>query len=1135
MQEAKPESPSLQLTIIDPLGLPHTVNVAPTDLLGEVKAAFLEFAPTSYFTECNFELSGQPLDLYQTMMELQVPAGATLNMKIEAYNDRRVRVHVERLKAVLKLPPPCLSYMIDTEGQSEEQLQLPTDPKVPPFSGEEFLPDPSKLPSATSLLHPYRVEDEVWTPVKCLNYLIYSANTPTGRRALQGDVCYLETQLLEGDILYITAHTGGFYLNNSKADPSGLFSFQPEPCDPSYNSPTLVGLLEQVSPLFKSNFHQLLHTSSEWESLRHVKSMAEVTPWVHEEQQFDSDPRIESTMDWNEALQQSKSLPGTTFLQRIQRDKQLAQVYNEFLEAAVIGAKSVIAGSLIALNPVDKRFQQVYVHNNIFFSFTEDQEYRQETGSEACATHVSASHDIRAINILNSMDIEGLHTIATATVDYRGYRVLCQSILPGILSQTPETCAKYGSMDDGQTINSDPGFHALVSAVAERLHLSPSVLVDKAGQTHTLAAGYDLKGMIGSDQRKYLLENARITPRDANKQGPEFALCLLRPELIEHFQQLHRRTQIDIKIEQLREEKKAAFPDDSEKAKITVEEIKEVIAAAPQFLFNPNVFTNANFANSVAEEEAKVRDLSSFLVSVQIPMTAKVLCSEQNWWPRLGTSLVDVLHQFGVNARYLGAVAKAIISPEFRYVKWQCEVTAVARAAKHVLNRYLRETPDHLLAAVITHLLNCVFSLPKRSEEREEGKKKRKRKAKVPVSEETLPKYPLFTRNKEEIWAEIASFTLSHFDLQVPSKLDDWEAVRFPSFRTFLLREICLQLGLQLSPSSLVEKFTTDSISGLMHRVKAPEIKSVESKWLYEAALRAMSEKNNQLAMELLMQSAGVQESIAGPVHRDIANCYQHISGIYTAEGDLQHAIMYQHRAIVLSERTLGLDHPLVAQEYVAFAHIYQAAGRPDRACRHLIRACELFAINGCEHCIDAINCLSSLAMLYADNSRNDLAVVVLGRMLELFTGMLGDNHMRVADCCEVTAVQYKCLNDYDKAVTCETKALQIFQRLLPADDPRIKTAQTLLEAFLKQSGDLQGETRKETRTVKAGKTDRNAMLRQRLHLRKMQAKLNLPRGQLQATPQFLQELSSQFTPEQLEEEKTRLLIEEIKQKNARR
>ena len=1130
MQDSKSESSLLHLTVTDPLGVPHTVTISAYDMLGELKVSFLEFAPTSYFTECGFYLGEQRLDLFQLLVDMQVTDGATLTMRIENYNEYSVKLHAERLKSILKLPPPGVSFVIDAEEQVEEHVQLPSNIVIPTVTPEDFLPDPSKLPNPTSLLHPYKIEDDIWSPISCLHYLCFSPfNPPTGHRMLLGDISYLEAQTLEGDIVHITAQPTGFYLNATRSDPSGVLELNPEPADQPHHSKTLVELFQSLSPLFKDRFHQLIHSASDWESLRRVKAQSEVLPWVYEEQQIVLEMKLDTVMDWNEAMQQTKALPTTNFLQRIQRDKQMANVYHEFVEAAVAGARAAIAGAFQPLNPTEPKSQHAFVYNNIFFSFTCDREYRQDLSLEACASHVSVSHDIRAITFLNALDIPELHTIPTVVVDYRGYRVLCQAIFPGILNQAPEISARYGSLDDGKTIKTDPEFHSLITNMAEKLHLSPSELTDKDGQTHLIAGGYDLKGMLGSDKRKYILENARITPRDANKQGPEFALCLLRPELVEHFQQIHKKMEIDRKIEELREEKKKKFPEDQESGKLTVEEIKDVITSAPNFYFNPNVFTNAQFSSPPTSQEAQVVSLSSFLVNVQIPIVIRTLCSDENCWPRLGVSLVDVLHQFGVNVRYLGALAKAIVSPEYRFVKWQCEVTAVARSVKHVLNRYIRDTPEHLLSAVITHLLNCVFTLPKQhSEENKEGKKKRKKKTKKAVSK---PNHPFLHLKSDEIWAEIVLFTQNHFDFLIPSKIEDWEAVKIPSFRTFFLREICLQTGIQLSPSALVDKFTTESISGVTQRVKVPEIRSVESRWLYDAAMRAISEKNHQLAIELLMQSAGVQENVSGAIHRDIANCYQHISGAYLTNGDVVHAVMYHHRAIVIAERALGFDHPLVAQMYANFAQIYQAAGRPDRACRHLIRGCELFALNGCEHSIDSVNCLSTLAMLYAENAMHEMAILVSCRMMEVFESVLGDMHMQVGDCCEVIAYQYKSLNDYRKAVEYEARALLIFQKNLQPEDPRIKTAQGLLEAFSKQGSEMQEDRGKETRTTNAAKTDRSAVLRQRLHLRKMQAKMNLPRGHLLASSQFLQDL----TPQQIEEEKIRLLIEEIKQKNARR
>ena len=42
--------------------------------------------------------------------------------------------------------------------------------------------------------------------------------------------------------------------------------------------------------------------------------------------------------------------------------------------------------------------------------------------------------DLRGISLYQSLDTEGLHTLGTVIVDYRGYRVVGQSIISGILS-----------------------------------------------------------------------------------------------------------------------------------------------------------------------------------------------------------------------------------------------------------------------------------------------------------------------------------------------------------------------------------------------------------------------------------------------------------------------------------------------------------------------------------------------------------------------------------------------------------------------------------------------------------------------------------------------------------------------------
>lgn len=47
-------------------------------------------------------------------------------------------------------------------------------------------------------------------------------------------------------------------------------------------------------------------------------------------------------------------------------------------------------------------------------------------------------------------------------IDYRGYRVTAQSIIPGILEREQEQSVVYGSVDFGKTVTTNPKYIELV-------------------------------------------------------------------------------------------------------------------------------------------------------------------------------------------------------------------------------------------------------------------------------------------------------------------------------------------------------------------------------------------------------------------------------------------------------------------------------------------------------------------------------------------------------------------------------------------------------------------------------------------------------------------------------------------------
>lgn len=73
--------------------------------------------------------------------------------------------------------------------------------------------------------------------------------------------------------------------------------------------------------------------------------------------------------------------------------------------------------------------------------------FRQDTGSEASPTVSTANCDLRNIRLIHQMNIPGLHLLNTCLVDYKGHRIIAQSIIPGILNSDHLNCCQYGSLD----------------------------------------------------------------------------------------------------------------------------------------------------------------------------------------------------------------------------------------------------------------------------------------------------------------------------------------------------------------------------------------------------------------------------------------------------------------------------------------------------------------------------------------------------------------------------------------------------------------------------------------------------------------------------------------------------------------
>lgn len=64
------------------------------------------------------------------------------------------------------------------------------------------------------------------------------------------------------------------------------------------------------------------------------------------------------------------------------------------------------------------------------------------------------------------LEPKDLYTLGTVLVDYRGYRVVCQTIIPGLLQREHDSAVVYGSIDTGKNVNTETRFDELVSGIS---------------------------------------------------------------------------------------------------------------------------------------------------------------------------------------------------------------------------------------------------------------------------------------------------------------------------------------------------------------------------------------------------------------------------------------------------------------------------------------------------------------------------------------------------------------------------------------------------------------------------------------------------------------------------------------------
>lgn len=657
------------------------------DQVQDLRQSIVELPGTAQYSCFHLELNGERINDFIELSEIKgLTQDTTIRLFEDPYTEKDARMHLIRVREIIGAAGDrydmahgisaglSLHDLIVPVGDTDITSTLNGAPGVVNSSGNknpladyDFDAPPSiskLLPSASALLP---------KTVKFIGASMW--NPPPFHLRQKGHLLYVQVTTTEGDQFQITSHVSGFFVNkcsNSKFDPF------PRPAPKHAAAHSLLTLIGMISPSFNNAFTSLLELNSRRDPLVHFQfsSALASSPWLVNPQKLSLSAHqpdltrsqetyllsgignTENLRDWNEEIQSTKELPRNSVRERVFRERLMAKTVAEFTEAALRGAVVIARGEVPPLNPTESKDAQIFVFNNIFYSFGADGmgTFTTEGGDEAA--RVAIEKDVIGVKIVNQLDIPDLATPGTILVDYLGKRLVAQSIVPGIFKhREPEDHqVDYGGVEGRDVIAENEAFVPVFSKLSKLLRVKRHPVWDKEGKKHVLEGSVETKGLLGTDGRKYILDLYRLTPLDiqwleeywcdmVSAEKPKernypHRMASLRPELVEAFWRSkmteHVKQEI-IKQNSILEAKEQksideGAPDEAEiKEKDTIVKNADEteLGAKPQRLdfsldFNPDVFCGqapqtGEEKEEWANDEKRVRQVCDFLHEIAIP------------------------------------------------------------------------------------------------------------------------------------------------------------------------------------------------------------------------------------------------------------------------------------------------------------------------------------------------------------------------------------------------------------------------------------------------------------------------------------------------------------------------------------
>ncbi|ESN91217.1 hypothetical protein HELRODRAFT_194531 [Helobdella robusta] len=273
-----------------------------------------------------------------------------------------------------------------------------------------------------------------------------------------------------------------------------------------------------------------------------------------------------------------------------------------------------------------------------------------------------------------------------------------------------------------------------------------------------------------------------------------------------------------------------------------------------------------------------------------------------------------------------------------------------------------------------------------------------------------------------------------------------------------LLRSFCKCVGIQLLLREYVldsknkQAFHSEDVLNVFPIVKHIHPKATDAYHVFTSGQAKIQQGLLQEGYELVVEALNLLNNVYGAMHYEIASCARLLARLSYIMVDYGEALVYQQRAVLMSERVLGIDHPSTITEYAHLALYCFANNQIPIALKLMYRALYLALLCTGENHPEIALFYCNIGLMVQAESDFDLSLKYLTKALELNSKFFGPKSLKCALNYHLIARTYLCKGDFRSALHSEKESYSIYKLLLGESHERTHESSECLKHLTNQA-----------------------------------------------------------------------------------